>query len=684
MRKIYLFVLIVFLGVNAKAQYINMVANSAEGDKGTDPSDIIAIGHQLVYSGNYNFYSFYRLFFGVETLETSSDYEMFIYDVKTDSTIVHDIDTSRVEKTDSRGNTYYSYNSSYFDNPVVYKDMLYFEADNGTEDGIYTYDPLTGTYAFWMEGVLNTPQVHNDTLYYCLGGNAPIVRFDGTVVDTFAAMDTLLDVYSYGFTKLGSKFIVSAEDLKTKEGREPYLYDPAYPDSILKLADIATGTGSYDDSNPKFLTNVGDKVYFQAYHYKGTASGSNALIFWETDGTPEGTVAVDALNSMTDSLYNEVLFVDGDMLYVSASVGGDKYNRQIFSYNTSTGIATQITNAAKDHYPSDMVKLDGTLYYSGSVNYKYHLHKIEGSTVSVVDSVVFDVENLTVLNGKLYFGGNMMLQSEEGGFVETGVELMVYDPNNTVGVNPYLSDLTLADTTIDGFDTYTGSYEVILPVGGTAAVVAGTPADTAADVTVTQTTTVPGTASIEVVAADGVTTRVYTVNFREVSTDATLTELNVADSLIDGFDPMVTSYEIKITSDSMEIPEIAGIAADMNAVVTVVQADTLPGVATVTVVAEDGSTEMVYMINFVEKLTGVNDLVESQFKVYPTVTNQYFTVDLGTHNSARVSVFSLTGQMIMDKQYNQAQAQIHIEKAGIYLIRVANESEMRTFKVIKQ
>jgi len=684
MRKIYLFVLILFLGINAKAQYVNMVANSSAGELSTSPSDIIAVGDQLVYRGNYNFYSYYQLSFGNITLKTASDNEMYIFDATADSVKVIEINPGTTESTDSNGDTYTQYNSSYFANPVVFNNILYFEAENETESGIFTYDPQSGTNTFWAEGVLRNPQVENDTLYYCSSDNAPIIRYDGTVLDTLAAMDTIIDVYSYGFVKLGNKFIVSGEDLKVSAGKEPYLYDPAYPDSILLLADICVGSTSYDDSNPKYLTKIGEKVYFQVYMRGGTASGSTAYPIWETNGTPEGTVPVNAINTQIDSLYSEILYADDDMLYVSASVGGDKYDRQIFAYNTSTGVVTQISNIASGHYPKDMVKLDGTLYYAGSKDYKSHLFKIEGSSSVLVDSLVFDAVDLTILDGKIYFSGTMMEQSEDGGFVETGSELMVYDPNNTVGVNPYLSDLTLADTTIDGFDAYTGSYDVILPVGATAPVVGGTPADTSANVTITQAGSLPGIASLAVVAADGVTTRTYTVNFREVSTDATLAELNVADSLIDGFDPSVTGYEIKITSDSMAIPEITGIAADLNATVTVVQADSLPGTATVTVVAEDGTTEVVYTINFVERLTGVENLVESQLKVYPTVTTQDFTVDLGNLRTARVSVFSLTGQMISDQEIQQSLAKIHVEKAGIYLIRVASETEMKTFKVIKQ
>uniref|UniRef100_UPI003216D394 T9SS type A sorting domain-containing protein n=1 Tax=uncultured Draconibacterium sp. TaxID=1573823 RepID=UPI003216D394 len=685
MRKIYLFVLIVLLGVSVKAQYVNLVENSAEGELSTSPTDLIAAGDELVYSGRYNYYDYYSTFFGEIVTRTGYDTEMFIFNAASDTISFIDLNTETSEATDAMGETYTKYTSSYFDNPIVYNNVLYFEAQTDDTTRLFQYVPGSGAPTAVTNTLFNSPQVHNDTLYFCEGGNAPIGYFDGTTVVTFSAMDTLIDVYNYEFTMLNNKFIVSGEDEKTSAGNELYVYDPAQPDTVVLLADINVGSSRYDDANVRYLTNAGEKVYFRVYTYKGTASGSTAYTIWETNGTAEGTVPVDAINSQIDSLSAEILFADDDMLYFYASVGGVSTHRQLFSYNTSSGVVTHLSaNADERHYPKDMAKLDGVIYYAGSKDSRSFLYKIEGSGVELVDSLVFDVENLTVLDGKLYFSGNMMLQSEEGGFVETGSELMVYDPNNTTAVNPYLSDLTLADTTIDGFDAFTGSYEVILPVGGTAASIGGTPADPAATVTVTQATAVPGVATIEVVAADGVTTRTYTVNFREVSTDATLAELNIADTLIAGFDPAVLSYEIKITSDSMEIPEISGVAFDMNATVTVVQADTLPGTATVTVVAEDGTTEMVYTINFVETITAVDAVFESQFNVYPTVTNQYFNVDLGSNKSARVSVFSLTGQMILDKEFQQSQAKVHVDKAGIYLIRVTNESEMKTFKVIKQ
>ena len=77
-----------------------------------------------------------------------------------------------------------------------------------------------------------------------------------------------------------------------------------------------------------------------------------------------------------------------------------------------------------------------------------------------------------------------------------------------------LSTLTVGGTVIAGFDPATTSYAVTLPAGSTGVpVVAATPRQATAHAVVTQATVVPGTAHVTVTAADGTTTRSYSVAF---------------------------------------------------------------------------------------------------------------------------------------------------------------------------
>ena len=86
-----------------------------------------------------------------------------------------------------------------------------------------------------------------------------------------------------------------------------------------------------------------------------------------------------------------------------------------------------------------------------------------------------------------------------------------------VDVVSQLNDITvngqpLAASTRRAFAPDTYNYDVVLPAGSGAPVVAGTSADPNATVTVTQASGVPGTATVVSTGADG-TAYTYTVNF---------------------------------------------------------------------------------------------------------------------------------------------------------------------------
>lgn len=92
-----------------------------------------------------------------------------------------------------------------------------------------------------------------------------------------------------------------------------------------------------------------------------------------------------------------------------------------------------------------------------------------------------------------------------------------FDPS----IDASLSDLTLDGTTIAGFSPSNTTYDVELPNGTTVpptvAGVATQAGNGASNVDVTQAIGVPGTATLDVTAPDGTTTRLYTVNFTEAA-----------------------------------------------------------------------------------------------------------------------------------------------------------------------
>ncbi len=82
-------------------------------------------------------------------------------------------------------------------------------------------------------------------------------------------------------------------------------------EGTVLVKDINSGSGT---SSPRFLTAVGDTLYFSA------DEGVNGFELWRSDGTVAGTVLVQDINPSGNSFPRSLTAV-GDMLYFSADDG---------------------------------------------------------------------------------------------------------------------------------------------------------------------------------------------------------------------------------------------------------------------------------------------------------------------------------------------------------------------------
>ena len=82
------------------------------------------------------------------------------------------------------------------------------------------------------------------------------------------------------------------------------------------------------------------------------------------------------------------------------------------------------------------------------------------------------------------------------------------------------------------------------------------------------------------------------------STDATLKSLSYNSTAVTGFSANTLNYEVELPAGTTAIPTIAATATDAAATVSVTPPTSLPGNATVTVTAEDGTTTKTYTITF--------------------------------------------------------------------------------------
>lgn len=83
-----------------------------------------------------------------------------------------------------------------------------------------------------------------------------------------------------------------------------------------------------------------------------------------------------------------------------------------------------------------------------------------------------------------------------------------------------------------------------------------------------------------------------------ISTDATLSALTYNGTPVPNFSPNQLSYEVELPAGTTAIPTIAATATDAAATISVTQATALPGTASVSVTAEDGTTTKTYTITF--------------------------------------------------------------------------------------
>ncbi len=266
---------------------------------------------------------------------------------------------------------------------------------------------------------------------------------------------------------------------------------------------------------------------------------------------------------------------------------------------------------------------------------------------------------------------------------EDGVTVLTYTVHfYYLGYNATLLDLTVDGTTIPGFDPNITAYQYEVESTTSIPVVGGTTSDPLATLTITQASEIPGTATLHVVAEDGVSELTYTVYFFVLGSDATLSDLTVDGVTIEWFDPFTTEYLVSIYEGD-PIPVLNGVTTDPLATKEVVQATTVPGDGTITVTAQDGVTQMVYTVIF-DFLWGINDRAGNQLAVFPNPATDLISVT-GTE-PVDVRVIGLTGELLMEKSL-QSNREINVAglKPGVYFVVISmDQKESQVIKLIKK
>ncbi len=164
-------------------------------------------------------------------------------------------------------------------------------------------------------------------------------------------------------------------------------------------------------------------------------------------------------------------------------------------------------------------------------------------------------------------------------------------------------------------------------------------------------------------------------------TEATLTSISGSGYSIDNFNPSQLTYDFQVPMGT-SVPTMVVTKADESASVSITQATSLPGTATIVVTGPNGP-ELTYTVNISEYVITSNDAIaETSIKVYPTVSNRG-EFNVATNAASTITVYDLSGKLVQQQNSSSTLQTITLEKSGMYIMKVASEGEVKTFKVFK-
>ncbi len=162
------------------------------------------------------------------------------------------------------------------------------------------------------------------------------------------------------------------------------------------------------------------------------------------------------------------------------------------------------------------------------------------------------------------------------------------------------------------------------------------------------------------------------------SSDATLSDIKVNGTSIDGFLSSTTSYDVVLPAGTTDLPAVTYTTADANASVNVTDATSLTGTeaertATIEVTSQDGVGSQTYTILFSVDNTGINNPAAARISLYPVPATSKLHI-VGIQGTQNVQIINLVGSVVKTVTISSSNAVIDISDlhSGLYLIRTGN------------
>lgn len=309
-----------------------------------------------------------------------------------------------------------------------------------------------------------------------MSGNAGGAQATGTlrpeaVQTSYGSLDLLLDIYSGSNSSeatfgpiLNGKMLFSASTAST--GNELWITDGTAAGTTL-VKDIYAGS---DSSSPRDMTLAGDKVYFRAY---GDVTSGWEL--WVTDGTANGTTLVKDIypgsnGSYPNGSYPSNFYAFGSQVLFSAETA---LGQELWVTNGTpdgTVLLKDINTVSTHSSPRGFTEFNGKVYFSANDGINgtelWVTNGTPGNTTLFKDIYIgansSEVSDLIVFQGKLFFEANNAatgyeLWSSDGTANGTALFKDIYPGSPSGNIN---YPIVLGDKLLFAAEDATNGYEL--------------------------------------------------------------------------------------------------------------------------------------------------------------------------------------------------------------------------------
>ncbi len=171
----------------------------------------------------------------------------------------------------------------------------------------------------------------------------------------------------------------------------------------------------------------------------------------------------------------------------------------------------------------------------------------------------------------------------------------------------------------------------------------------------------------------------YSVLNGSFNDDASLSDLLVDGTTIEGFDPSIFYYYYVLPPNSTGLPEVTATTNDTNAIKIILPSPDNLGTININTFAEDLITTNLYTVRFVTT-TETPEFDINTFYIYPNPSSGIFNLNIP--NVQHLVVYDQAGNVILRKSGNCPSIDLSEYSNGMYYIRVISNINSFTKRVV--